>query len=112
MISRNANPPAVEGVEWFSSLEEALAFAKAAGETEAFIAGGTEIYSGALALADRMYITFVQRDFPFQGDTYFPMWDQSQWGAVMQERVGKDMEFVVYERTGAGQGQVVMEAGN
>jgi dihydrofolate reductase len=112
VISRNANPPATEGVEWFNSVEEALAFAKAAGETEAFVAGGTEIYSEGLKLADRMYITFVQRDFPFQGDTYFPMWDQSAWRAVTHERLGKDLEFVVYERADAGRGQVVMEPGN
>jgi hypothetical protein len=54
----------------------------------------------------------VQRDFPFQGDTYFPMWDQSAWQAVAHERMGKDLEFVTYERTNAGQGQVVMEPGN
>ena len=63
-----------------------------------------------------MYVTFVQRDFPFQGDTFFPMWDQSQWKAVSQELVGKDLEFVVYERKGVsgsgGDSQVAMEPGN
>ncbi len=112
VVSRNANPPVVEGVEWFVSLDEAIAFAKSSGETECFIAGGTEIYAEALTKANRMYITFVQRDFPFQGDTYFPMWDQTQWKATSHELV-KDLEFVVYERAGAeGSGQVVMEAGN
>jgi dihydrofolate reductase len=112
VVSRNANPPAVAGVEWFGSLGEALEFAKAAGETECFVAGGTEIFGEALAKADRMYVTYVQRDFPFQGDTYFPMWDQTQWEVVKQERVGKDLEFVVYERAEAGKGQVLMEPGN
>ncbi len=112
VVSRNPNAPATEGIEWFKSLDEAIDFARSAGETEAFIAGGTEIYSAALEKATRMYVTFVQRDFPFQGDTYFPMWDQTQWKAVSQERVGKDLEFVVYERSGEGAGQVVMEAGN
>jgi dihydrofolate reductase len=114
VVSRNANPPAVEGVEWFGSLEEAIEFARSTGETECFIAGGTEIYNEALKVANRMYVTFVQRDFPFQGDTYFPMWDQTQWNAVSHELV-KDLEFVVYERageTGGRSGQVVMEAGN
>ena len=96
VVSRNPNPPAVEGVEWFGSLDEALEFARGAGETECFVAGGTEIFAEAIAKADRMYVTFVQRDFPFQGDTYFPIWDQTQWKATSHELV-KDLEFVTYE---------------
>jgi dihydrofolate reductase len=112
VVSRNPNPPAVEGVEWFVSLEEAIAFARTSGETECFIAGGTEIYHEALQTAHRMYITYVQRDFPFQGDTYFPMWDQTQWTVVSHELV-KDLEFVVYERKSeTTHGQVLMEPGN
>ncbi|HVT79718.1 MAG TPA: dihydrofolate reductase [Phycisphaerae bacterium] len=113
VVSRNPNPPQVEGVEWFKSLDEAIEFARSCGETECFIAGGTEIYAEALDKADRMYVTFVQRDFPFQGDTYFPMWDQTQWNAVSHELV-KDLEFVTYERAkqAGSAGDVKMEAGN
>ena len=112
VISRNANPPKTEGVEWFASLDEALEAARVGGEAECFIAGGTEIYAAGLERADRMYITFVQRDFPFQGDTYFPMWDQTQWKASSTERKG-DLEYVVYERVaGGGLGAVGGEAGN
>ena len=111
VVSRNANPPATEGIEWFTSLDEAIEFARAAGETECFIAGGTEIYSEALTKATRMYVTYVQRDFPFQGDTYFPMWDQSQWKLVSHELV-KDLAFCVYERSEAGAAEVKMEPGN
>ena len=98
VVSRNPNPPAIEGVDWFGSLDEAIAFARNTGETECYIAGGTEIYTEALTRADRMYITYVQRDFPFQGDTYFPVWEQTQWKISEYELV-KDLEFVVYERS-------------
>lgn len=111
VISRNANPPAVEGVEWFGSLNEAVAFARNSGDSECFIAGGTEVYAEGLKIADRMYVTFVQRDFPFQGDTYFPVWDQTQWKAASHELV-KDLEFVVYERSGTAGVPVSVEAGN
>ena len=112
VVSRNANPPATEGIEWFTSLDEAIEFAQKAGETECFVAGGTEIYGLALEKADRMYITFVQRDFPFQGDTYFPVWDQTQWKVASQERKG-DLEFVTYDRIpNAPKGATVGEAGN
>lgn len=114
VVSRNANPPAVAGggVEWFTSLDDAVAAARAGGETECFIAGGTEIYAAALKCADRMYITFVQGDSPYQGDTYFPAWDPAQWQTAQAERVGA-LEFVVYERVkGAEQGAMAGEAGN
>nr|AIA18247.1 Dihydrofolate reductase [uncultured bacterium] len=97
VVSRNPNPPVVEGVEWFTSLDDAIDFARRAGEAECFIAGGTEIYAEALSKADRMYVTYVQRDFPFQGDTYFPIWDQTHWVAASHELV-KDLDFVTYER--------------
>jgi dihydrofolate reductase len=113
VVSRNPEPPRIEGVEWFLSLDDAIAAARAGNETECFIAGGTEIYAEGLTKANRMYVTFVQRDFPFQGDTYFPMWDQREWNAVSHELV-KDLEFVVYERgqSGGKQGEVQIEAGN
>ena len=95
VVSRNPDPPKKEGIEWFQTLDDAIAAAAAKGETECFIAGGTEIYAEALTKAHRMYVTFVQRDFPFQGDTYFPMWDQREWKVESQELV-KDLEFVVY----------------
>src|ERR1035437_9607324 len=41
VISRNPDPPKVEGVEWFASLDEAIKTAREAGETELFIAGGS-----------------------------------------------------------------------
>ena len=111
VVSRNPGPPAVEGVEWFKSLDERLAFAENSGDSECFIAGGTEVYAEALTKAHRMYVTFVQRDFPFQGDTYFPMWDQSQWKAISHELV-KDLEFVVYERSEKPAAPVAIEPGN
>ena len=111
VVSRNPSPPHTAGVEWFTSLDDALAFAKQAGEAECFIAGGTEIYAEALTKADRMYVTYVQRDFPFQGDTYFPMWDQSHWQTTAHELV-KDLEFVTYERAQNPGHAVIMEAGN
>nr|AIA15622.1 Dihydrofolate reductase [uncultured bacterium] len=112
VVSRNPDPPKRENVEWFAALDAALEAARQGGEKECFIAGGTEIYAEALKKADRMYVTFVQRDFPFQGDTYFPMWDQTQWNVVSHGLV-KDLEFVVYERTGATGGtQIQMEAGD
>ena len=98
IITHNPAPPAIAGVEWFTSLESALTSAQTAGETECFIAGGAQIYAQALLLAHRLYITYVQEgDGTFHGDTYFPAWDHSQWRTLRREPA-PNMEFVTYER--------------
>jgi len=59
------------------SLKEALDYAEANGQEETFVIGGGEIYAQALSLADKLYITSVHASF--DGDTYFPEVDYSQW---------------------------------
>ena len=81
VISRNpefrADCPVV------ASLELALEHARDAGESEAFIIGGAEIYALALPLADTFYRTRVLADV--SGDVFFPRFDQAEW-SVTQER--------------------------
>lgn len=82
------------------SLDEAIAMAE--GDEETFIIGGAQIYRAALAVADRMYITRVERDY--EGDTSFPEVDYSQWQLVSEERHerGEEYEwpfsFLIYDR--------------
>lgn len=59
------------------TLEEALELARAAGETEAFIIGGAQIYALALPIAHVFYRTRVLADVP--GDVVFPAFDESEW---------------------------------
>ncbi len=77
------------------SLEEA--YSKAAEESEeAFVIGGESVYRQSLPEADRMILTRVHDEF--DGDTYFPEWDESKW-----EEVGRDereeISFVRYTRS-------------
>ena len=51
------------------SLAEALALCPA-GETEAFIIGGGQLFAQGLALADRVYLTEIP--VAVEGDTFFP----------------------------------------
>lgn len=89
-----------EGTFVAHSLEEAIALAE--GDEEIFIMGGAQIYKQALDVADRMYITRVERDY--EGDTAFPEIDYSKWTLVKEERFerGEDYEspfaFLVYDR--------------
>ncbi len=59
------------------SLIDAIALAGSHGEDEVFICGGAEIYSQSIALADRLYLTFV--DAETDADTFFPEFDPKEW---------------------------------
>ncbi len=64
------------GLDVCSSYEDAIKKAKAYGK-EIFIIGGATLYEQAFNDADRMLISHVKETF--EGDTYFPEWDQKQW---------------------------------
>jgi dihydrofolate reductase len=69
-----------ENVRIAASFDEALRIAEAAGDEEAFIVGGAEIYRQALPRANRLYFTEVAADV--EGDAYFPMnFDTFDWDA-------------------------------
>ena len=78
-----------EGAFTAHSLAEAIAMAE--GDEEIFIIGGAQIYAEALSVADRMYITRVERDY--EGDTSFPDIDYSKWRLVSEERHERGEEF-------------------
>jgi dihydrofolate reductase len=59
------------------SLDAALALARDAGETEAFVIGGAQIYAEALPVADVFYRTRVLAEVP--GDVFFPAFDEGEW---------------------------------
>jgi dihydrofolate reductase len=97
VISRNPDYRA-EGASVVTSLAAAV---DAAGETdEVFVIGGAELYSQALAIADRLQLTEIAADF--EGDTRFPAYDRAAWRESAREThraaAGLDYAFVTYER--------------
>jgi dihydrofolate reductase len=64
------------------SLQEALDEAERAGETEAFVMGGGEVYRLALPLAHRLYLTRIHAEL--EGDTTFPPIG-AEWGETRRE---------------------------
>ena len=78
-----------EGAFTAHSLQGAIAMAE--GDEEIFIIGGAQIYAEALSVADRMYITRVERDY--EGDTSFPEIDYAKWQLVSEERYERGEEF-------------------
>ncbi|GAA0459272.1 dihydrofolate reductase [Alkalibacillus silvisoli] len=71
-------------------------------EEQAFIIGGSELFSKALEQVDYMYITRIHEEF--KGDTYFPNVDWSKWKLVEERRGELDEKnehehtFKVYKR--------------
>ncbi|MBM7703205.1 dihydrofolate reductase [Metabacillus iocasae] len=69
---------------------------------ELFVIGGATLYEQTLQLATRLYLTHI--DEVFEGDTYFPEIDLTEWKVVTKEQGPKDEKnpytyyFTMYER--------------
>jgi dihydrofolate reductase len=90
----------VSGATVVNSLDAALA--ACAGDDEAFIIGGGELYKLALPLAQRIYLTTV--DTSPVGDTHMPDFDMKGWNLVSSEQFNSDekhahaYQLAIYER--------------
>ena len=71
-------------------------------DDECFIIGGGSVYKQFLPLAEKLYITWIFKDF--KADTFFPEIDFSQWKEVsLSERYhdateNLDFAFAIYEK--------------
>ncbi len=88
-----------EGCIVVHSLDEALLQAKdKPGSEEVFIIGGGQIYQEAIKLADKLYLTYVDKEI--EGDVFFP--DYSEFKKVSeskwQEHEGIRYKFLELER--------------
>lgn len=98
VVTRNPEFQA-EGVTVAHTLNEAIEKAKAYHD-EVMIIGGAEIFRLALGMADRMYITFIQKHF--EGDTFFPLygdeWKLTEVSEDYHSADGTPYSFLVYEK--------------
>jgi dihydrofolate reductase len=101
VISRRPNYM-IPGADVYPSLELAIEKAKEAGETEAFIIGGAELFKSAIPVADRFYLTRIHGTF--EADTYLPALNMEEWKVLSEERNEADEKnkwaytFMVLER--------------
>lgn len=72
-----------EGAVIISNLEDAIKIASEAGEEEAFIIGGGEIYRMGLSLANKIYLTEING--AFEGQVTFPEFSKEDWKEVSRE---------------------------
>lgn len=85
------------------SFEEAIDMAKENGEKEAFVIGGGEIYALAMDIADKMYLTEIDKEI--DGDVFFPVFNTSEWIETSRihhpadEKHAFAFDFVTYKKT-------------
>lgn len=102
VVSGNENY-APTGAVMARDLAQALHIAEGHALDEIMIMGGATIYEQAIALADRLYLTFIQLNVA-GGDAFFPDLRQYKWNELSSESHVPDDEnpynysFVTYER--------------
>ncbi|HBF36292.1 MAG TPA: dihydrofolate reductase [Firmicutes bacterium] len=81
------------------SIDGAISFCN---HKNGFVIGGSQIYQQFLPLADRLYITFINKIF--RGDSFFPKIDPQLWQLTSQTQGEQnqqnpyDYSFLVYEK--------------
>ena len=89
MIILSRNPDyTLAGSLVAGSLQDALEIARDAGESEAFVIGGADIYQLALPLADRMYLSHVHTTI--KADVYFPEYETENWLKICEQEFPAD----------------------
>ena len=75
----------IPGADVCTSIPEAIEKAKSYGK-DIFIMGGASIYKQFLPLVDKLYISHIKGKF--EGDIYFPEYDESKWEVEHEEDKG------------------------
>ena len=70
-----------EGCEMVYSIQEAINLVQ--GEKEAFVMGGGMIYKQFYPIADKLYLTLVDRSY--EADTFFPTINCDEWDETARE---------------------------
>ncbi len=80
------------GCEIVRSMEEALQ--KIQNEHEVFIIGGSTIFDQFLPMADKLYLTIIEKEF--EADTFLAEIDFSKWELIESETISDDpkVDFV------------------
>lgn len=92
--------PDIDGVVLVDSLDKALS--QTVKEAEIMIIGGAHLFSQAIRIADRMYITRIHHQF--NADVFFPEINELEWLCRNKEfrqhdeKNTYDMTFITYDR--------------
>jgi dihydrofolate reductase len=102
VITRDENYKTSDKVKVVRNIKDAINIAQTSkGGEEIFIFGGAEIYKQTIDLADRIYLTYIDKEI--DGDAFFPKDFEDKFTLVstekhIQESDGLRYEFRIYER--------------
>ena len=80
VITRNTDV-SIPGCEVVDSIEKALSITK--DEEEIMVIGGANLFEQLLPEVNKLYITRIEGEF--EGETYFPHYDENDWLEVSRE---------------------------
>ena len=84
-----------DNVDTYKSLDDAI---ESIQENEVFIIGGGVVYKNTLAIADKMIITEIKKEY--HGDTFFPEYRDrigKEWVETSRKET-EDLIFIEYRR--------------
>ena len=85
IISRNSDYQQ-DGCLVFNSIEQAVASCQK--YDEIFVIGGATFYEAMIELADKLYLTEINKEF--EADTFFPVINRAEWKEVAREDILND----------------------
>ena len=96
IITRDTNL-SIPGANVYHSLDKAISEAKKIDQNEIFIIGGANIYNQAINIANKLYLTIVNAEFP--ADTFFP--EYTRFKSVISKKISHDenYQYTFYELT-------------
>ena len=92
VISTSLQP--TEGIDVCKNIEEGITKAKSY-EKDIFIIGGAQIYKQMLPLVEKMYISYIKKEY--DGDVFFPEFDENEW-QIESRQDFPEFELVIYVR--------------
>ena len=93
VVTRNSKyAPPQQGIEIAFNFASAIKMCE--GEKEVFIIGGSELYRNALPYAQNLYVTIVNDEY--EGDTYFPDFDWTNYVVVNQESIEENSKRLTF----------------
>ena len=96
VITTDKNFKAI-GCEIAHSIKEAISIAEKG--KEIMVVGGSRIYKEFLPLVGKIYLTLVDKEF--DGDAFFPEFDEKEWKVTSEESLNDEnysFKFITYER--------------
>ncbi len=99
IVSRNSEYTQ-SGCVVFNSIKEAIASCQQ--YDEIFVIGGAKFYEAMLPVADKLYLTQINKTF--DADTFFPVINRDEWSEIAREDISDDpsvdfsYSFITLER--------------